>query len=51
MSAGRLIAVILGAVALVFAAANAHLVYVAATSQSDCVADPDAEHRAARPAC
>lgn len=51
MSAGRLVAVILGAVALVFLAANAHLVYVAVESQPDCVAAGDAAYRAARPAC
>ena len=54
-STGRLVAVVLGAVALVFAAANAHLVYVATTSQPDCVApagaDEAAAYRAAKPAC
>lgn len=50
MTPGRLVAVLLGAVALVFVAANAHLVYVAATSQPDCVAEPGA-FRAAKPAC
>lgn len=51
MSAGRLVAVILGAVALVFLAANAHLVYVAVESQPDCVAAGDAAYRPAKPAC
>jgi len=48
---GRAVAVILGAVALVFALANAHLVYVATESQPDCVAAGEAAYRAARPAC
>ena len=51
MSAGRLIALVLGAVALVFLVANAHLVYVASESQPDCVAAGDAAYRPARPAC
>ena len=43
--------------ALVFAGANAHLIYVAVTSQPDCVphrVGPDgnpAPYRAARPSC
>lgn len=52
---GRLIAAVLGAAGLVFVLANAHLVYVATSSQPDCVAhagqaDKDG-HRAAKPAC
>lgn len=50
-SAGRVVALILGALALVVLLVNAHLVYVAATSQPDCVALEDAAYRAARPAC
>ncbi len=50
-SPGRLIAVALGAALLVFVLANAHLVYVAASSQPDCVAEADAAYRAAKPAC
>lgn len=52
---GRLLAIVLGVAALVFAAANAHLVYVAITTQPDCVArsgaTEDGGYRAARPAC
>lgn len=50
---GRVFALILGAVGLVFVAANAHLLYVATTSQPDCVAPASGEaaYRAAKPAC
>ena len=50
---GRFFALILGAVGLVFVAANAHLVYVATSSQPDCVAPASGEaaYRAAKPAC
>lgn len=46
----------IGAGTLLFAAANAHLVYVAVTSQPDCVphakgAGENYEYRAARSAC
>ncbi len=50
-SPGRLIAVALGAAALIFVLANAHLVYVATSSQPDCVAGADPDYRAAKPAC
>lgn len=50
-SPGRLIAVALGAVVLIFVLANAHLVYVATSSQPDCVAGTDPDYRAAKPAC
>lgn len=49
--AGRLLAVALGAAALVFVLANAHLVYVATSTQPDCVADGRGSYRAAKPAC
>lgn len=52
---GRLIAVALGAAVLVFVLANAHLVYVATSSQPDCVAHAGEAggdgYRAAKPAC
>ncbi len=48
--------ILVGAAFLIFAAANAHLVYVAFESQPECVAhsteaDGRAEFRAAKPAC
>lgn len=52
---GRLIAVALGVAGLVFVLANAHLVYVATSSQPDCVAHAgdagEDGYRAAKPAC
>lgn len=47
---------IIGVGALVFIGANAHLVYVALTSQTDCVEHlktegHDGAYRAARPSC
>ncbi len=54
-STGRLIVVVLGAAGLVFVLANAHLVYVATSSQPDCVAHAgdagEDGYRAAKPAC
>lgn len=52
---GRVVAVVLGAIGLVFVLANAHLVYVATSTQPACVAPEEeadgAAHRAAKPAC
>ncbi|MGB3815054.1 MAG: hypothetical protein WA950_17700 [Shinella sp.] len=53
----RLVSVLLvGAGALVFIVANAHLIHVAFSSQPDCVdhlktADKNGAYRAARPSC
>ncbi|HUF87592.1 MAG TPA: hypothetical protein VMM59_09430 [Thermohalobaculum sp.] len=49
--AGRVVAVVLGAAVLVFVLANAHLVYVATSTQPDCVAEGAGGYRAAKPAC
>ena len=49
---GRRIAVALAlGIVAVFAAANAHLVYVALASQPDCVAADGSSYRAAKPSC
>ena len=51
---GRLAALLIAAMALLFAAANAHLLVVSFASQPDCVAPASegaAAYRAAKPSC